>query len=348
MWEIQSRYVLLFPVCLQSLRAIQIAIPYPTVVDVEKSNAMDFSETIEIKVQDRNTDLALDSYFFAYFQDLPKALEQIRDAVRTYRAVSSPIPQTVVDTTTARTPTSTSQIGDRPTEVSPKSAGFRLTSLLRPLQETLPITRTTSAPNTLDGNNEDFTHIIKRGGASFVPITTTVESTSPIEGEIPGPLDTLRSSASSLTPAPTPTISSHHTYPPSTSASSVDVRGEVPASAHPSSSAGGSSWSVGMPSMPSWLRVPSRTLLWPAAAPRPPIEHASTLPVTVTEVVSSAASSSASSGRAPTSASVSGEFGFFSILETPETTVDPEVTEKFRTAFAFDEKENVLGSEHYV
>ena len=62
----------------------------------------------------------------------------------------------------------------------------------------------------------------------------------------------------------------------------------------------------------------------------------------VTEVVSSRTSSSNS--RDAGSASVSGEFGFFSILETPETTVDPETADKFRQAFAFDDKENVLGS----
>ena len=39
----------------------------------------------------------------------------------------------------------------------------------------------------------------------------------------------------------------------------------------------------------------------------------------------------------------SGEFGFFSILEMPESTVDEETTEKFRTSFAFDEKEKLLG-----
>lgn len=42
----------------------------------------------------------------------------------------------------------------------------------------------------------------------------------------------------------------------------------------------------------------------------------------------------------------SGEFGFFSILEAPESTVDAETEEKFRTSFAFDEKEKLLGCEY--
>lgn len=33
----------------------------------------------------------------------------------------------------------------------------------------------------------------------------------------------------------------------------------------------------------------------------------------------------------------------FSILETPEITVDADTTEKFRAAFAYDEKEILLG-----
>jgi hypothetical protein len=33
----------------------------------------------------------------------------------------------------------------------------------------------------------------------------------------------------------------------------------------------------------------------------------------------------------------------FSILETPNISVDSEMTDKFRTAFAYDEKETLLG-----
>ncbi|RPD81684.1 hypothetical protein L226DRAFT_577428 [Lentinus tigrinus ALCF2SS1-7] len=319
--------------------SIKIAIPYPAVVDVEKSSAMDFSETIEIKVQDKNMDLALDSYFFAYFHDLPMALEQIRDAVRIYRSVpSGRHSPTVVDTTAGRSASRPLSI-DRPpstppTEGPPKaSPSSRLTSFLRPLQETLPLNRSASAP----GANEEFTHIVKKSGSSFVP-TTHSGSTSPSEGEPSGRPSPIPSSTSSLT---TPTAS-HHTYPPSTSASVIDTHGSAPLSA----SAGSGGWSVGMPSMPSWLRVPSRSFFGSPTTPsRPHLEHAATLPAgrslpTVTEVVSSRASTSS---RPTTSSSNSGDFGYFSILETPETTVEAEIAEKFRQAFAFDDKEVLLG-----
>ncbi|KAH9911427.1 uncharacterized protein BXZ73DRAFT_93381 [Epithele typhae] len=316
--------------------SIKIAIPYTTVVDVDRSNAMDFSETIEIKVQDKHTDLALDSYFFAYFQDLPLALEQIRDAVRTYRAFATPTLSTVVDSTAGRP----SPLGDRsqatvpPSEVSPKSPGFRLTSFLKPLQETLPMTRNATAPASRDGN-DDFTHIIKRTGGSFVPIIASPEHSSPPEGELPRPPEPSQSSTSNLTPT-TPTI---HTYPPSTTSSVADVRASVPASA-PSSST--SLWSLGLPPMPNWLKVPPRPTLFgsPLTPTRPRIEDSVTMPVHVTEVVSSSASSG---NRQTASASTSGEFGYYSVLETPETSVDQETADKFRMAFAFDDKENVLG-----
>ena len=329
-----------------SLTLAQIAIPYPTVVDVERSNAMDFSETIEIKVQDKSMDLALDSYFFAYFPDLPAALEQIRDAVRTYRTTSSsPHSPMVVDTTAGRSPTA--RAGDRAQTAPVVEQGtkppstFRLSSLLKPLQETLPIGRSFSAPSGNDTNNEEFTHIVKRTGSSFVPVTTQPGTTPPNEGEPSGRPDPLHSSASSLTAAPTPTPSDH-TYPPSTFASSVDIRGSAA-----KDSASGTGWSVGIPSIPSWLRSPSRSLFGtPSTSVRPAIAHATTMLAqlpSVTEVVSTSGSSS----RKPTNSTStsSGDFGYFSMVETPETTAEAQTAiEKFRQAFALDDKESLLGS----
>ncbi|KAI0823047.1 hypothetical protein BC628DRAFT_1417911 [Trametes gibbosa] len=320
--------------------SIKIAIPYPAVVDVDRSNTMEFSETIEIKVQDRNSDLALDSYFFAYFNDLPAALEQIRDAVRAYRTMPSfQHAPSVVDTTTARSP------GPRPNERTPStvtadhpprtSSGFKLPSLSR-LQETLPIGRSISTPglSTGDTNNEDFTHIIKRSGSSFVPISSSAETVSPTEGERPRRADLLRESSSSLTP--THTVS-NHTYPPSISASSVDVHASHSVHHDSSSpaSAGASGWSVGIPSMPSWLRVPSRSLFSVTIPPivRPHFEHALTLPLP----------------HGPTCAECEHKrewqrrFWVLQHFGEPRTGVDPETVDKFRQAFAFDDKESLLG-----
>src|ERR1700743_3486506 len=60
---------------------------------------MDFSETIEIKVLDKE-DNCDDSYFFAYFQDLDLAVNQIRQFVQEAKAFpNSSAQDTVKDTT---------------------------------------------------------------------------------------------------------------------------------------------------------------------------------------------------------------------------------------------------------
>ncbi|KAJ3516791.1 hypothetical protein NLJ89_g910 [Agrocybe chaxingu] len=86
--------------------SVKIAIPYSAIVDVERSTAMDFTETIEIKVVDKEDNFTVDSYFFAYFHDLAGGLDQIRDAVRSHRSQPKPLesgaPAIVVDTTVAR------------------------------------------------------------------------------------------------------------------------------------------------------------------------------------------------------------------------------------------------------
>ena len=84
-----------------------------------------------------------------------------------------------------------------------------------------------------------------------------------------------------------------------------------------------------------WFRIPS-----PAKPLRQGTEHSTSTPspssATVSEVLSSRHLSMSTSGSG-------GDFGFFSILETPESIVDEETIEKFRTSFAFDEKEKLLG-----
>lgn len=45
--------------------------------------------------------------------------------------------------------------------------------------------------------------------------------------------------------------------------------------------------------------------------------------------------------------SASREYGYFSLLEAPDTMIEPEMLEKFRTSFAFDEKEKLLGCKSY-
>lgn len=284
---------------------------------------MDFSETIEVKVFDKEEHFSIDSYFFAYFHDIHGALDQIRDAVRAYRVLPErSSPQTVLDTTVSRNPLIS---GDRtlslPLESTvPKTgSGFRLTSLLRPFQDTL--SRPTSqvlveSPSEI----EDFTHISRRvNSASFIPITT---SPKPMDGR-PASSPDARDVTEGLPKSSTPALAPYdHTYPPSTSTSPIDPD-------NPSLSRDNSSWSVGVPS---WLKGPRRVFGSSTTS-----EQTLTPDTTVVREMYSSTSTSF-----PSSRSTMGDLAF-SILETPDIPVDVDATEKFRTAFAYDEKETLLG-----
>lgn len=304
--------------------SVKIAIPYSAILDVEKSSAMDFSETIEVKVVDKEEAFSVDSYFFAYFHDLPDALDQIRDAVRENRMLP-PLssPQAVLDTTVARPPLVTVVPMDRAQSLpavdiaSKTPSGFRLTSLLRPFHDNL---RPMSSPGPeRSDQGEEFTHISKRSSASFVPFTSSPKSQ---DARLPSsePRSSVEASASSPTPTPS---NIEHTYPPST-----------PTNDFPSTS----TWNVGVPA---WLKGSSRRVLSGSSsggiAYSTPLV-ASTSLGGVSEVYSSTTLSSSMSR----SRGASSELGY-SVLETPEMAVDQEMTEKFHTAFAFDEKEPLLG-----
>lgn len=297
---------------------VQIAIPYTAILDVEKSTAMDFSETIEIKVVDQDDHFSVDSYFFAYFRDISSALDQIRDAVRVSRGQSrGATPQPVLDTTqqprtqllvtTSPSPRAgpPSSFGPAPSEqvISPKLGGFKLSSLWRGLSETNSPARMQSVPENA-AQQEEFTHITKRGESTFVPLTT-----SP------------RALANELTPTNSKVESSYHTYPPSPTPSETLQH----PSKEPSSSGGSSAWSVGVPA---WLKMPKpsrRTSIGPSVA-----DSTNATP-RVSEVYSQGQLRQAT-----------GDLGF-SVLETPEIAVDADIQEKFRTAFAFGEEETLVG-----
>ena len=244
---------------------------------------MDFSETIEIKVVDKNDGYSIDSYFFAYFQDLSAALEQIRCAVRQTRgSTEESAPSALIDTTITRSPisyTPPERLQPLPSpEALPRSGGFRLTSLLRPL-EALPIGRTFSAPEHSD-NNEEFTYISRRSGPSFVPITTSPKGSILVDATVTPSRPPLTSETSSSSVTPTASYISNHTYPPSTS-SSPSASQLGPSSSRESAS---SAWSVGVPS---WFRMPSRKVFGGSpSVPRPPVEHASTFPASASGKVS--------------------------------------------------------------
>ncbi|KAJ7124733.1 glycosyltransferase family 1 protein [Mycena crocata] len=285
--------------------SVKIAIPYSTILDVEKSTAMDFSETIEVKVFDKEEHFSVDSYFFAYFHDLPSALDQIRDAVRAHRVQPEQqhsSPQTLMDTTVPRPPTHTipDRVQSLPNVEHPKaSSSFSISSFLRPFSETISLGRPSASSLSPTPESEGFTHISRRpNSSSFVPMTSS--PSSEIE---PGSGSAAEQDNS---PALTPTNVSDHTE----------------------SSGGGSTWSVGVPS---WLRGSRRVFGGSSDAP-------TASPSRIREVYSSTLSAPPASSRA----SGLGDTAF-SVLQSPDLAIDPEAVEKFRTVFAYDEKETLLG-----
>lgn len=289
---------------------------------MEKSSAIEFSETIEIKVFDKEEHYSVDSYFFAYFHDIQGALEHIREAVRINRSSPANSPHALLDTTTARHALA-AQGMDRARSLPPPDAktnsSFRLSFLLRPLQESLPstLTRIYSASEP-PGGAEDFTHISKQGGGSFVPLTSSPLQLSPSSGSIPVASSNELSTDSSLR---------IHTYPPSTPTGDTN-----PASSLSKGLATSAAWNVGVPS---WLKVPRKGVVTTASS----------------GAVSSTFSESQGDGgvrevyeslNPGQGSGASSELGY-SVLETSEAMVDQGMADKFKAAFAFDDKETLLG-----
>lgn len=295
-------------------------------MDIEKSSALDFSETIEVKVVDKSENFSIvDSYFFAYFQELDAALEQIRDAVRTYRSSSESLPEaTVIDTTGARSIAAFPPASQAQDETPrPGLTGFRLSSLWRPWSETTSPGRPT-APTLEADAADDFTHVTKRK-TSFIPFTSSPERLTPA-------LPLCRESGDCLAPGdcsqqPTPvTTSSDHTYPPS---NSID----------PSPSGSSlSSWG-----RPSWLRIPSRRPFSIQGGNSTAIAE-NLPPNPVTSMSSGGIADALTSALSSAGSKLMPDLGF-SVLDSPEGQVEQEVQDKFRQAFAFDENEKVLGCE---
>lgn len=293
---------------------------------------MDFSETIEVKVVDKEDHFAIDSYFFAYFRDLSGALDQIRDAVRTYQT-SRNLPENastlaILDSTASRTHTSPDRaVRTLPDPASPKAtSGFRLSSILRPLADTLAdtfsvVNRASTLPSELQ--NDDYTHVSRKpDSSSFIPITTSPKSMAdyPISRKADEPNLILRHSL----PPP------DHTYPPSTPSSSISPNHSY------LSRDNSNSWAVGVPS---WLKS-SRRVFGPSIGSMDPT---ATFNSTLVKEVYSSVSSPASISRPSSGGDMT-----FSILETPDIKPDQETAEKFRAAFAYDEKETLLGCASYA
>jgi sterol 3beta-glucosyltransferase len=280
---------------------------------------MDFSETIEVKVVDKEDNFALDSYFFAYFHNLPGALDQIRDAVRNHRSqsgVSEDKLPVVLDTTASRSPL-TPERSNTVESTSKATSGFRLSSIFRPFSDP-----PTATPATSDLQNDDYTHVFRKADStSFVPLSTSPKH---IANMLPRSHDELSEtstgqSTQSLAPP-------EHTYPPSTSNSSI-----YPNHSSLSRDNSSSSWAVGVPS---WLKSPKRVFGGSLLTDSP----TTFISTPVKEVYSTAASSP---GPVIRSSGV-GDMAF-SVLETPDMLPDQDTADKFRSAFAYDDKETLLG-----
>ncbi|KAG8220047.1 glycosyltransferase family 1 protein [Butyriboletus roseoflavus] len=301
---------------------VKIAIPYSVILEVDKSSAIEFSETIEIKVFDKEEHGLIDSYFFAYFHDIQDALERIREAVRTNISSLANSPQALLDTTAARHALAAHGM-DRarslPSPDAKTNSSFRLSFLLRPLQESLPstLTRIYNTPEPPKGT-EDFTHISKRGSVSFVPLTSSPFPLPPSSGDVADTSPNGLSSDSSLR---------MHTYPPSTSTGDMNSTSFLAKGL-----AASAPWNVGVPS---WLKVPRKGVgttspnsAVPSAFPESQGDEG------VREVYESSTPGQASGASTELS---------YSVLETPEAAVDQEMAGKFKAAFAFDDKEMLLG-----
>ncbi|KAG8748068.1 Sterol 3-beta-glucosyltransferase [Ceratobasidium sp. 414] len=300
--------------------SVKIAIPYSVIDGVEKSSAMDFSETIEIKVIDKEEHFTLDSYFFAYFRDLPAALAQIKDVLQQYQVVAPSVEAQVTDTTQMHRSVATSpQLGhlDRTTSAPPapvhhadssrdSSGGFRLSSLL------------SLRPFSTTGGMDDAI----KNRASEISSASMSQSTDGVSNhrELGGAETAASVTGSSISEV------SVHTYPPSPSTI-------LPQSASNRTSVS-SAWTV--PGY-NWLRgkrlfsSSTNHVEWGDRSGES----------NVSEFVSSPHHDQS---RLSVSTDGNNNLGF-SILEASEDgkAADAGMEEKFRATFALDEKEKLLG-----
>lgn len=290
---------------------VKIAIPYSLIIDVDKSSTMGFSELLEVKVVDKGVVYSVDSYYFAYFRDLPAVLEQIRDIVRLFSQLSPGLHDLEVkDSTAVRSETSNGDRIPSPDKLTlDRPSTFRLSSFLKPF----------STFNTSSNSG----HLESRD-----PLPTTI---SPVSiNDRPGPCTSPSSKlntntntndsligSESLNAPNTGSMSSNHTYPPPPSPGTF-----------PSGEPQGS-WGL---SVPSWLRVPGRRVLSGIN-----LLNMSPSDDRVKEIYTPGSLETAQDANANMD---------FSVIEAKEG-MDPEIVSKFHSSFALSEKENLLGGKSY-
>ncbi|KZP00758.1 glycosyltransferase family 1 protein [Calocera viscosa TUFC12733] len=306
--------------------SVKIAIPFSLIVDVDKNTWMDFTETIEVKVFDRDDkddNYSLDSYFFAYFHDLDRALDQIQDILGQHRrSASDPSSRRgVVQDTTSTGVVSSIGSPDRPAQADPRSTSFRLTSLLRPFSSHTP------PPLGLPARTESAPEHIQDIEIVGSPPPRLTASPSPLQDDSrtlrPG---FFRPSTSSpdMTPQTSsmPESSASHIYPPSWSPSP----GQHQQTLQTQQDQAGKGWSV-----PHWLRGSSR-LFTPGQ----------TGSDTVSMPQSMILSDHASDDDDDRAGSNTMGFSLLDGTDVPHL-FDNTVAQKFHSTFALDEKEALIG-----
>lgn len=305
---------------------MQIAIPYSVIVDVDRSTAMDFSETIEVKVLDQEDKAAVDSYdsyFFAYFHNMAAALDQIRDAVKTYKPTLPPtlgVSEVVHDTTYAAA--SADRTSVIPTEPSKGSSyGSKLASLLRPFTTDTGSAAATPTQNTVQAKFQSQVPGLSGTYSASVPNSLSSRSGHSTPTGSVELVGTSRSQSDIAAMGTVKTVDSVHTYPPPPSPPS-----DLSPIPFRESSGNTSSWGVS-----TWLRNSRRVFASPSA-----FSSGATIGQKgAYDVVSDVSFSSGLGDRG------AADLGY-SVLET-RNAAEPEVVEKFRATFALDEREPLLG-----
>lgn len=253
---------------------VKIAIPYSAVLELEKSKAMDFSETIEIKVLDKE-DSCVDSYFFAYFHNLDLAVEEIRQAVQKGKSIPrSSAQETVKDTT--------SNLHAPPPP---------------PVQQD---SLSSTSQGTLSSVRDRLSAPVGKLGSMLRPVAS---APTPPSGSRPTSM--LSSDSGPMFTSP---------------ASTTPIQGASDNSAK-------STWSVPV-GVPSWLKAPSRRFFFSS----PDSTTTALAQGDIGDIHETSAHSTLDHA----------DFGFSIVDGVDSNALDPMTVDKFRAAFAFDEKETLL------
>ena len=307
--------------------SLKIAIPYSLVVDVDKSSAMDFSETLEVKVIDKGSSYSVDSYFFAYFQDLTLALEQIRDLIRSYKQSPTQVASVEVKDTTAGRIAGSTGVGylvDKPlTTAESKGSNFKIASLFKTFAAS-----DTAADHTDPSTSPDSRHSSSHADTSYNPSQDeSTSSVSTLHGRPSHPESSSRNTLSGQPKSAPEGFKPSHRHSTSDNSCSEHTYPPPPSPGPPPLGEQHGSWTV---SMPSWLRGPGRRVF---------------NSINILQTSSSITSDRVQEVYSPGPMDASGDNSNmgFSIIEAREAAADPEVVTKFRVSFALDDRETLFG-----